>query len=198
MFQKENKNIIVVIRGSDRWTDGKRESEKEKERMYMWVEKIIKYSLFLRQCKVYQPARSQRKKGAKKKKKKKRKKEHFKNCFNLSISLFWYRSLEHPVQNSFAGWFFRRRKIGRRDTFGGILNTDILINIWRIEYHNHHNFEYYFVCKVKLIFYLIVEVICWCCWITCLCSISTFNTLSWPLYPAYNKKFSCCLKDKTK
>ncbi len=29
-----------------------------------------KYSLFLRQCKVYQPARSQRKKGAKKKKKK--------------------------------------------------------------------------------------------------------------------------------
>ena len=27
---------------------------------------IIKYSLFLRQCKVYQPARSQRKKGAKK------------------------------------------------------------------------------------------------------------------------------------
>ena len=37
----------------------------------MWVEKIIKYSLFLRQCKVYQPARSQRKKGAKKKKKKK-------------------------------------------------------------------------------------------------------------------------------
>jgi hypothetical protein len=35
MFQKENKNIIVVIRGSDRWTDGKRESEKEKERMYM-------------------------------------------------------------------------------------------------------------------------------------------------------------------
>jgi hypothetical protein len=38
--------------------------------MYMWVEKIIKYSLFLRQCKVYQPARSQGKKGAKKKKKK--------------------------------------------------------------------------------------------------------------------------------
>jgi uncharacterized ferritin-like protein (DUF455 family) len=36
--------------------------------MYMWVEKIIKYSLFLRQCKVNQPARSQRKKGAKKKK----------------------------------------------------------------------------------------------------------------------------------
>jgi hypothetical protein len=30
------------------------------------VEKIIKYSLFLRQCKVYQPAQSQRKKGAKK------------------------------------------------------------------------------------------------------------------------------------
>jgi hypothetical protein len=27
---------------------------------------IIKYSLFLRQCKVYQPARSQRKKGEKK------------------------------------------------------------------------------------------------------------------------------------
>ncbi len=36
---------------------------------------IIKtlYSLFPRQCKVYQPARSQRKKGAKKKKKKKKK-----------------------------------------------------------------------------------------------------------------------------
>ncbi len=34
----------------------------------MWVEKIIKHSLYLRQCKVYQPARSQRKKGAKKKK----------------------------------------------------------------------------------------------------------------------------------
>ncbi len=34
--------------------------------------KIIKYSLFLRQCKVYQPARSQRKKGVKKKKKKKK------------------------------------------------------------------------------------------------------------------------------
>jgi len=34
--------------------------------------KIIKYSLFLRQCKVYQPARTQRKKGAKKKEEKKR------------------------------------------------------------------------------------------------------------------------------
>jgi len=33
--------------------------------MYMGVEKIIKYSLFLRQCKVFQPARSQRKKGTK-------------------------------------------------------------------------------------------------------------------------------------
>jgi hypothetical protein len=33
--------------------------------MYMRVEK--KYSVFLRQCKVYQPAQSQRKKGAKKK-----------------------------------------------------------------------------------------------------------------------------------
>ncbi len=33
--------------------------------MYMWVEK--RYSLFLRQCKVYQQARSQWKKGAKKK-----------------------------------------------------------------------------------------------------------------------------------
>jgi hypothetical protein len=33
------------------------------------VEKITKkYSLFLRQCKVYQPAQSQRMKGAKKKK----------------------------------------------------------------------------------------------------------------------------------
>jgi hypothetical protein len=32
--------------------------------MYMRVEK--KYSVFLRQCKVYQPAQSQRKKGAKK------------------------------------------------------------------------------------------------------------------------------------
>jgi hypothetical protein len=37
----------------------------------MSVEKMIKYSLFLRQCKVYQPAQSQRKKGAKKTKKKK-------------------------------------------------------------------------------------------------------------------------------
>ncbi len=39
--------------------------------MYMWVEKNKnkKYSLFLRQCKVYQPARSQSNKGAKKKKK---------------------------------------------------------------------------------------------------------------------------------
>jgi hypothetical protein len=33
--------------------------------MYMGVEKIIKYSFFLRQCKVFQPARSQRKKGTK-------------------------------------------------------------------------------------------------------------------------------------
>jgi hypothetical protein len=30
------------------------------------VEKIIKYSLFLRQCKVYQPAQNERKKGEKK------------------------------------------------------------------------------------------------------------------------------------
>ncbi len=39
--------------------------------------KIIKYSLFLRQCKVYQPTRSQRKKGAKKKKNKKKNKKKF-------------------------------------------------------------------------------------------------------------------------
>jgi hypothetical protein len=38
--------------------------------VYVSGKKIIKYSLFLRQCKLYQPARSQRKKGAKKKKKK--------------------------------------------------------------------------------------------------------------------------------
>jgi len=54
---------------------GRRSRNIEEERqypMYMWVEKIIKkYSLFLRQCKVYQPARSQGRKKQKKKKKKK-------------------------------------------------------------------------------------------------------------------------------
>ena len=57
--------------------------------MYMWVEKIIKYSLFLRQCKVYQPARSQRKKGAKKKKKKRF--SYTKYFFIWSTNIFdWY------------------------------------------------------------------------------------------------------------
>ena len=46
--------------------------------MYMWVENINKYSLFLRQCNVYhQPAESQSKKGAKK---------YF---FSISVFFWW-------------------------------------------------------------------------------------------------------------
>jgi hypothetical protein len=61
------------------------------------VEKIIKYSLFLRQCKVYQPARS--KKGRKEQKKKKKKKKKFDEKKLLS-DMLWndkYRASEEKT-----------------------------------------------------------------------------------------------------
>ena len=56
--------------------------------MYKWVEKITKYSLFLRQWKVYQPAQSQRKKGEKKKK--------TTMILEQPLSTFWYSRTSKP------------------------------------------------------------------------------------------------------